>query len=405
MYDLGMDDGAVTALQERMADLCGHLNVLHAQLVETVVEALDNDLWQQWGIQSPEHWLAWQTGLSPARAKQLIDTARRSRELPVTFAAFADGDLSVDQVVTVAKYTPSHNDAEVCQLARAASVSQLRNALSRYVHHPDAKPEHAPPQEMVGDRRDYVSSGFDDDGRYAMHVNAPAHHGAVIDQAMREARDALFHAGQPDVTWLDALVEVCNRSLDSVTNASRRDRYRIYLHLDTDHDGGPAHAWLNGGPQLPASIRDMLCCDSVVRPLWHTAGSPINVGRAHYIVPPHTRRAVLDRDRTCRHPSCNNTTHLQIHHILEWLQDGKTNLDNLTALCSKHHHAYHRGEFTMTGNANTPGALRFYNARGRPIPNGAAANPPTGPPPPPNKHYAHPTGEHFNTLWFNLTPN
>ena len=139
-----MDDGAVSVLQERMADLCGHLNVLHAQLVDAVVEALDNDLWQQWGIQSPEHWLAWQTGLSPARAQPTGRHRPPCRELPVTFAAFADGELSVDQVVTVAKYTPSHNDAEVCQLARAASVSQLRNALSRYVHHVDTKPEPVP---------------------------------------------------------------------------------------------------------------------------------------------------------------------------------------------------------------------------------------------------------------------
>jgi Domain of unknown function (DUF222) len=398
-----MDDGAVTVLQERMADLCGHLNVLHAQLVDTVVEALDNDLWQQWGIHSPEHWLAWQTGLSPARAKQLVDTARRSRELPVTFAAFADGELSVDQVVAVAKYTPSHNDAEICQLARAASVTQLRNSLSRYVHHPDAKPEIASAKEVVGDPRDLVSTGFDDDGRFVMHVNAPAHHGAVIEQALREARDALFHAGHPDVTWLDALVEVCNRSLDTITSASRRDRYRVYLHLDTD-EGGPAHAWLNGGPQLPDSLRDLLCCDGVIKPLWHTDGIPVNVGRSRYIVPPHTRRLILDRDRSCRHPGCNCTTHLQIHHILEWLRDGMTDLDNLAALCPKHHHAYHRGEFTMAGNANIPGALRFYNARGQPIPNGAAANPPTAPPPPPNKRYAHPTGEQFNTLWLNLTP-
>lgn len=60
----------------------------------------------------------------------------------------------------------------------------------------------------------------------------------------------------------------------------------------------------------------------------------------------------------------------------------------------------------MTGNPNIPGALRFYNARGQPIPNSAAPNPPTGPPPamPAGKTYAHPTGEPFDTRWFNLTP-
>ena len=72
-----MDEAAVKALEARIADLCGHLNVLHAQLVDAVVESLDGALWEQWGIRSPEHWLAWQTGMSSARARQLVDTARR----------------------------------------------------------------------------------------------------------------------------------------------------------------------------------------------------------------------------------------------------------------------------------------------------------------------------------------
>jgi hypothetical protein len=55
----------------------------------------------------------------------------------------------------------------------------------------------------------------------------------------------------------------------------------------------------------------------------------------------------------------------------------------------------------MAGNANVPGDLRFYNARGQPIPNGAAPNPPTGlpPPMPTGKKYAHPTGETFDARW------
>jgi hypothetical protein len=55
-----MDERAALALQARMAELCGQLNVLHAALVDAVVEALDGGLWEQWGIRSPEQWLAWQ---------------------------------------------------------------------------------------------------------------------------------------------------------------------------------------------------------------------------------------------------------------------------------------------------------------------------------------------------------
>ncbi len=71
----------------------------------------------------------------------------------------------------------------------------------------------------------------------------------------------------------------------------------------------------------------------------------------------------------------------------------------------EHHYAYHRGEFSMTGNANTPGGLAFFDARGRAIPNAAKPNPPNGPPPapPPGKRYAHPTGERFDTHWLTLT--
>src|SRR3954452_24335325 len=121
-----MDEAMAIALQTRVADLCGHLNVLHARLVDAMVEALDNELWTQWGLRSPEHWLSWQTGLSPSHAKQLGGTARRRTELLVTVAAFADGGLSVNQMVTVAKHVPARNDAEVCQLAKSATVTQLR---------------------------------------------------------------------------------------------------------------------------------------------------------------------------------------------------------------------------------------------------------------------------------------
>ena len=211
-----MDEAAAIALQTRIAELCGHLNVLHAQLVQTVVEAVDGDLWMQSGIKSVEHWLAWQTGLSPAHAKQLVDTAGRASELPVTFAAFADGELSVDQVAIVAKYTPAHNDAEVCQLAKSATVNQLRSVMSRYVHTVGPKPEPEPEPVVPGggDPRTYLWTGFDEHSRFAMHLNAPADQGAVISQAIAEARDAMFLAGRTDVTYLQALVEVCNRSLE-----------------------------------------------------------------------------------------------------------------------------------------------------------------------------------------------
>ena len=63
---------------------------------------------------------------APERAKQIVAIGRRQTELPVTFGAFAEGRLSVDQVAVVAKRTSVHNDREACALAQAATVAQLR---------------------------------------------------------------------------------------------------------------------------------------------------------------------------------------------------------------------------------------------------------------------------------------
>ncbi len=48
----------------------GLLNAAHGRLVDLVGRALDEDLWQGWGIHSPAAWLAWQAGMSPSRNKR-----------------------------------------------------------------------------------------------------------------------------------------------------------------------------------------------------------------------------------------------------------------------------------------------------------------------------------------------
>ena len=74
--------------------------------------------------------------------------------------------------------------------------------------------------------------GFDDDGEFFLHARADGVDGAVIEQALSEAKDALFAAGNVDATWLEALVEVATRSLVGVGSPSRRDLFRVIVHLD-----------------------------------------------------------------------------------------------------------------------------------------------------------------------------
>ncbi len=123
---------ATADLETRIADVCGVLNAAHAQLVNLVAEALDTGAWDVAGVRGPQHWVAWKTGFSPARSKQVVHIASRSGDLPVTMDAFTAGELAIDQVAVVAKYVPAHNDGEAAELAKHATVMQLSRSLASY---------------------------------------------------------------------------------------------------------------------------------------------------------------------------------------------------------------------------------------------------------------------------------
>jgi hypothetical protein len=126
--------------EEELASLCGVLNASYARLVAIVAAALVDQSWAIAGVRSPEHWLTMRAGLSPFRAKAIVAVARRHGELPTVMSAFADGQLSIDQVMVVARFAPAHVEASVAELAFYASVPQLRRALTHFSFDPPAEP-------------------------------------------------------------------------------------------------------------------------------------------------------------------------------------------------------------------------------------------------------------------------
>lgn len=390
-------DSLQRRLEAGLSDVCGHLNVLHERMVSLTREALETAAWEGQGLNTPAAWLAWQTGLSPERAKQIVMMASRQIELPATFTAFAEGLLSVDQVAVVAKRAQVHNDREACDLAQSATVAQLRVAMSKHFLPPPPKPAAEPAADPEPEHR--LAVGFNDDGDFFLHGLADTLDGALINNALTEAKDALVDAGNVDVTWLDALVEVCQRSLGTVTAPSRQDLFRVIVHLDTEG------AWVHNGPNLPPELLSAVTCCGMIQPQWETAGLPINLGRARHIAPLRTRRVIQDRDRICRHPSCSSSRGLEVHHIHHWEHGGVTDTHNLVALCVKHHHRHHNGEFSIIGNANDPNGLTFYDNTGNPIENcGKPVAPGDKPPPEPPKPYIHPTGERMYLKWLDFRP-
>ena len=61
------------------------------------------------------------------------------------------------------------------------------------------------------------------------------------------------------------------------------------------------------------------------------------------------RRALHLRDGGCSFPGCTRRPRrCHAHHVRHWADGGTTELDNLTLLCSRHHHLVHHNGWTVT---------------------------------------------------------
>lgn len=409
-------------LWDRTAAVAGRLNRAHAELVEVAAELIEDGHWGDGGFRSVEHYLVVRAGLSPAHARDVATVARRRCELTVVTEAVGKGALSLDQAAVVAHHVPASHQRSVGELAQHLTVPQLRRAVSRHAFatdhvvpgatHEDERGLGAPSvseSERRACARPELSMGYDADGRFHLRYSAPATIGALVEQAVKEAKDALFsrttdnvadgasQSGTPTVartgglpTYADALEEVAHRSLSTVTSSPRASRYRVYLHLDT------AGAWVGGGHAIPLRLLGRFVSDGMVQPVWETEGRPVSVGRAMRILPDRARRLIVDRDRGCRFPGCTATGFVEIHHLRPWADGGATDVDNQVSLCPFHHDGIDRGDHTIAGDPTRPDGLVVANRHGVPLraPIAAETAPSGGGDPPvPSGTYIPPTGE------------
>jgi hypothetical protein len=102
---------------------------------------------------------------------------------------------------------------------------------------------------------------------------------------------------------------------------------------------------LSGPGGLAAALRAGVPCPPAA-----SASLPLDIGKPTDTIPPHLRRAVIVRDRTCRFPGCQQPpAACDVHHVVWRAQGGRTQLANLVLLCRFHHLiAIHQWGWTIT---------------------------------------------------------
>lgn len=403
-------EARLDALCEELAELCGQQNVIAGRITEILGE-IEAGLLGATGARSLEHFATWHLGVSRARARNLCAIARRREALPKTAGLLGEGVLSEDQAAVIARRAPDGTDDHYAELARFATVSQLQTALRLAPTPPppppdnDVEPETEARPEPVREPVGEVSAWWTDEGDWVLHARLPKLDGAVVDTALRAHLDGLVAdwkrdrdaAGtgpvRPMPTLADALVGLAGAGLD-VAAARRPHAHRttVVLHVDVDRQLGELHL----GPALTDAERRELGCDARVETWFERHGVPIGVGRETREIPRRLRRALEHRARgRCEVPGCDARAGLHAHHLVHWEDGGPTDLPNLALVCPYHHRAHHQGLLTIRGPAD---ALRVLDRRGRPLPRGSLARPPTRPPEP--ARYDHPLGERFETRWY-----
>jgi hypothetical protein len=389
-------EAEIDELEAEMASLCGIVNAATGRLVSLVAQALETGAWEQSGIRSPSHWVAWKCGLSASRARRIVSMAKRVAELPQCHSAFEAGELSEDQMAVVSRHAPSANDAEMAEFAREATVSQLGRTLRRYNFDTAANgsdPDDPEPQPEPEEKRS-TSFGGTEQGTWRLNSELPLDEGAGVEQALETARRDLVADGNRRATWSDALLAIAESYLARGAAARPHgDRHTTMLHLSTDDDGRTS-GHLHLGPVLPDSLRRLLDCDGRIRPVFEVGGIAVNLGRSVRIVPDKVRTVVEERDGGCRGPGCSNDKWLQIHHIKHWEDGGPTDTPNLVALCSVCHRRHHLGLLRISGDADDPDGLTFTDSRGRVLDKAGKPVPPARLEP--IGDWRHPSGERLD---------
>ena len=161
----------------------------------------------------------------------------------------------------------------------------------------DTEAKKLPDFETPSSVEEFVSLWQDDDGSFRLSGRLDADAGMIVQAALDEARDRLFQRGDFGAGLAEALVEMAQGSLDSVTDPARRSRFRVNLFINTDTSNSDERDMADAaGWNVPDAIRRYLTCNGTVTPVFLENGLPVSVGRAQYVVPARTRTVIEHRD-------------------------------------------------------------------------------------------------------------
>jgi hypothetical protein len=347
---------------ELLGGLVVERNRLDAQIAGLVRHAELTRAAEHDGLASMRSWLIGHLRLSASEASRIVRAARLLAHVPHLAAAFAEGSVTAAQVDVVAgamgesdRARAQEQDVDVEAFDRAftaVAVSSSHQSLVVAVRaFADALDPDGPEPDPTEGRRLTMSAHADGSvtGRFDLD--------AVGGEKLRTAIEAVVQADRPAgdgrtraQQQADALVQLADLQLaGGGLPVLRTVKPHVVVTIAADdlvgEGTGPGTAATGFGTVISAARARWLACDGEVsRIVMGPDGTPLDVGRAHRVVTPALRRAVVARDRTCVFAGCGAPHHwAEVHHLVHWAHGGETSLANSALLCERHHTKVHHG--------------------------------------------------------------
>ncbi|MHB8511041.1 MAG: HNH endonuclease signature motif containing protein [Actinomycetota bacterium] len=172
-------------------------------------------------------------------------------------------------------------------------------------------------------------------------------HGAILDASLAKAAkkvSAETLASDGDYSPFErrqaaALTDIArNHIVGPSQKGTRFSPFTVLVHLNAEK----RRAYYDTGGRVADDSLVGLLCDAALVKVVHGPGRKIELGRTQRLASKALRVALLQRDRTCQTPGCNNKVFLTAHHLAWWGRDGgRTDSENLEIHCSFHHRSTH----------------------------------------------------------------
>src|SRR5580704_9197516 len=374
----GEDAAILVAAFTRGERLCGAGKTLAATRV------VESHTHERSGHRSGPHWLASVTGGSVGDASDLLRLGGSLEHHPAVEEAFRDGRLSSERAALVAgaaRVNPGREGDLVAGAERDTLRQLKQRCLAAKAEGRSARDERAAHEALRADS----NRCFERARTAGAHEPAEAYAADAL-VALVTGRGLLGPGATADPPTGDPPT--------AGPGATRAPDPKARVHLDALRRGslGPGEVCeIPGvGPVPVQTARDLLgdaLCDLVI-----TNGVDVttvcHLGRS---IPTALDTALLERDRHCVVPGCDQTEGLERDHwIVAFAQGGPATIENLARLCGHHHYLRTHKGFELLGG---PGRWRWLppttprppsgpRGRRRRTPPGRTPPPTAGPPPP-----------------------